>query len=162
VNRIASVHCARSNGAYGREHILDAVIELSKQCALVLMSPFALGDVNANAHHSLWSTVTPVRNETAFLDPSNLAAAAVYSVLDTVFVPPLAEGAPLGCLDLSTVIGVYTGVPLAARYLCRPLREPVNGCIALRDLHLLGVNVEGETTDKSGLARQLQLHRALA
>jgi len=162
VNRIASVHCAGGNGVNGREYILDAMIELSEQCALVLMSPFALSDVNVNAHHPLWSTVTAVRNETALLDPSNLTAPAENSVLDTIFVPPLAEGAPSGCLDLPTVIGVHAGLPLAARYLGRPLREPVNGRIALRDLHLLGANVEGEATDKSGLARQLQLHRALA
>jgi hypothetical protein len=103
-----------------------------------------------------------VRNETALLDPSNLTARAKNSVLDTIFVPALAEGAAPDCLNFPAVIGVHAGLPLATHYLGCPLGETVNSCITLGDLHLLRANVEGEATDESGLARQLQLHRALA
>jgi len=96
VNRTTSIPCAGSNGADGGEYVLDAVIELSEQCALVLMSTLALGDVNVNAHHPLWTSVTTIGNETALFDPSNFAARVDNSVFDTVFVPTLAEGAPSG------------------------------------------------------------------
>src|SRR5215831_10144316 len=131
------IHCTGGNGTNRRQHILDAVVELGMQCALVVLCSSSVSDIDVDAHYPLWAPVAAVRDETARLDPSNLAAA--------------------GCIGLITVIWVDPGQPLATCYFGCTLRQAIDGDITLRNLHLLRVDTVGEAADESGLTRQLQL-----
>src|SRR5262249_13501438 len=155
------IHCTGGNGTNRRQHILDAVVELGMQCALVVLCSSSVSDIDVDAHYPLWAPVAAVRDETARLDPSNLAAGADETAFEPVFAPALAERAAAGCIGLITVIWVDPGQPLATCYFGCPLRQAIDGDITLRNLHLLRVDTVGEAADESGLTRQLQLHRAL-
>ena len=61
------------DSADSRECVLDAMVELGQQSALLFLHPFALGYVNADADDSVWVSSAAKGKETARLDPSQLA-----------------------------------------------------------------------------------------
>ena len=86
----------RDDSAHGREHVLNAMVELSNQCTLVLLRPFALGDVSCltpmrrslpvGVHSPLWK-------ETARLSPSCSPSDEQKRILYVVFAP-VGQGSP--------------------------------------------------------------------
>src|SRR5262245_37210571 len=61
------------DSADGRERVLYAMVELGHQQALLLLNPFALGHVNGDADNAKRASISVIGNETARLDPSQLA-----------------------------------------------------------------------------------------
>ena len=61
------------DSADGGKCVLDAMVELGQQSALLFLHPFALGYVDADADDAVWLSFAIVGNETARLDPSHLA-----------------------------------------------------------------------------------------
>ena len=56
-----------------REYVLNAMVELGEQRALLFLCSFALTDVDADADYPQRTTFSSVGNETACLNPSDLA-----------------------------------------------------------------------------------------
>src|SRR5262249_22989837 len=112
-------------------------------------------------NHPIGATIPRVGNESARLDPSNLAVAADDPVFEAIFRSALMESPPPDCFDLISIIWVHSGLPLATFYFSCPLRNSMNGRITLRNWYLLRATVVPEAADESGLGRQLQLHGAL-
>ena len=52
-----------SDGANGREHILDAMVELGHQHALAFVCPLAISDVDVDANKPLGTPIAVVSNE---------------------------------------------------------------------------------------------------
>ena len=72
-SRATSVLCLGDDSAHRREHVLDAVVELGNQYALLILRSFALGDINVDAHHPLRAAIATVQNKAARVDPPNVA-----------------------------------------------------------------------------------------
>src|SRR5262245_50364737 len=63
-----------NNGADGRECVLDAMVELGGQSALLFVHPFALGDVDVHADQASCVTGLVILYRTARLDPADRSA----------------------------------------------------------------------------------------
>ena len=92
----AGLQCLTGDGANGREHVLDAMVELSNQYPLVFLCPLTLSDVDVDANDPLGAPITVVRNETARFDPPNLAMAD-NAILHAIFTTSLAKRFALDC-----------------------------------------------------------------
>src|SRR5262245_40473520 len=91
LHRAAAVHGVDSDGLNGREHVLDAMVELGNQLALLLFHLLALSYVDADANNAMRASLTVIGNETACLNPSHLATGTIDTVLDLVFAPASTE-----------------------------------------------------------------------
>src|SRR5262245_47324101 len=159
--RAIRFRCLDDDSADRCKHVLDAVVELSKQRTLMLLRSFAVGDIDVNANDALRTAIAVVRHEVARLDPSNLAARTNNSILCTILLPPIAEGAAPELLHAPEVLRVHTGLPLTAFDLGCPIGETVNGCVAFRGLDFFRAGVEREAADEGGFAGHRQLQVAL-
>src|SRR6476620_8674786 len=78
------------DGANGREHVLYAMVELSKQQSLLFLCPLTLSDVDVDPNEPLGAPVITVGNETTRLDPPNLAMAD-NPILGAIFTASLTK-----------------------------------------------------------------------
>src|SRR5215471_11957853 len=118
------------------------------------LSLLAVGGIDADADYPLRMPVTIIRNERAYLDPSNLAARTNNTIFRATFASPFAEGVAPGKLYLFDVLGMYGGQIFTAWELDRPLYKTVNRCIVISNLHDFGFNIIGEAANVSSPARQ--------
>jgi len=91
----------------GREHVLNAMVEFRNQRALLLLHPFALGYVDADADHSVWASVAAIGNETARFDPTHLATSTNDTILYAIFAPARAERLAAELFHPPYVVGVH-------------------------------------------------------
>src|SRR5262249_64482 len=119
----------------------------------------AVGDIDADAYDSLWASFPVIRNAPTCLDPFLLPAWANNSVLPAIFRPPLMYRFTAGQHHLPNVIDVVALHDSLPIYLSRPLPEPVNGCVARRNLDVFRVDVVGEAADERRAASELELDR---
>src|SRR5690242_8019842 len=98
MHRATCIHCAGRNGGNGREHILDAVIELSIQGALTFLRSFAVGNIASDAKQSAGGAVRISHDRRLDFDPTCLAGILVVGwVQHPVFsVPRSSAAARLG------------------------------------------------------------------
>src|SRR5258708_6802986 len=80
----AVLQCLTGDGADGREHVLNAMVELSNQYPLVLLCPLTISDVDIDTHHPLRAAVTAVKNKTARFDPPNVAPRPSDTIVRTI------------------------------------------------------------------------------
>src|SRR5262252_694004 len=73
------------------------------------LSLFAVSSIDADADYPLRMPVTIIRNERAYLNPSNLAARTNDTIFRATFASPFAEGAGLGKLHLLHILGMHGG-----------------------------------------------------
>src|SRR5262245_61305857 len=144
----------------GRECVLDAMVELGQQGALLFLHSFALGYVNADADDSVRASRSVIRNETARLDPSHLATGTNDTILYAIFAPVHIERLAAKLVYLLYVVWVHGSQAFAACDLSNALWEAVDGCITFRDLHDLRVGIICVTANKSRLSRQCELYIA--
>ena len=85
------------------------MVELGQQIALLFLHLFALGYINANADDSLWVSTAAKGNETARLDPSQLASGANDTIFSAIFVPALTERLTAELFYSAYVVGVHAG-----------------------------------------------------
>ena len=161
LHRAAGLHRVGGDCADGRERVLDAMVQLGQQSALLFLDPFALGYVNADADDSVRLSSVAKGNETARLDPSQLATRTNDTILDIVFAPALTKRLAAGLFYPSYVVGVHASQAFAACYLGSAFRKAVDGRIAVRNLHDLRVGVIRVTTNEASLCCQGKLYVAL-
>ena len=149
------------DSADGRECVLDAMVELGQQSALLFLHPFALGYVNADADNSVWVSSAAKGKETARLDPSQLATRTNDTILYVIFAPAVTERLAAELFYPSYVFGVHASQAFAACYLGSAFRKAVDGRIAGRNLHDLRVGVIRVGTNEASLCRQGKLYVAL-
>ena len=94
------------------------MVEFGQQSPLVFLHPFALGYVDANADDALWVSTAAKGNETARLDPSQLATRANDTILYVIFAPALTEG--------------LTAELFYPSYVVRGARQPGIRCVLFR------------------------------
>src|SRR5262245_10054280 len=137
------------------------MVEFGHQNALTILSPLALGDVDVDADHSLRIAVSIVQDEAVRLDPTQRTVRTHDTILDVVFTNSFAEGlaSPLG--DAIAVFSMGSGTPLAARSLHRSFRQTVQRSVALGDVHCVGIEAIGITTDEGRSCRQGKLQVTL-
>src|SRR2546430_1550117 len=115
VHRAARVQCMSGDGANGREHVLDAMVEFGNQCPLVLLRALTFSDIDVDANHPLGAPVIVVRNEAARFDPSHLTAGTHNAILGVILAPLLLESLVSERFYPRKVPRVGAGFPLAAR-----------------------------------------------
>src|SRR5262245_20018494 len=150
------------DSADGREHVLYAMVELRNKYALLFLHPFALGYVNADAHDAVWMFSAAKGNETAGLNPSQLATRTNNSVFYAIFAPARTERLAAEPIHEPYVVRMHAGQAFVARYFGSAFREAVNGRITCGDLHDLRVGVIREAANESRLSCERELHGALA
>ena len=160
-DRSAPLLSVGDDSADGREGVLDTMVQFGQQSALLFLHAFALGYVNADADHSVGLTCTAEGDETARLDPSQLATRTNDTILDIVFAPALTKRLAAGPFHPSYVVGVHARQAYAAGYLGRPFRKAVDGRIAFRNLHDLRVGIIRVGTNQASLCCQSKLYFAL-
>src|SRR5262245_14419779 len=159
-DRSAALPGVGNNSADGRERVLDAMVELGQQSALLFLHPLALGDVNADADDSVWVASAAKGKETARLDPSQLACRTRDTILDVIFAPAGSECLTAALFYPSYVVGVHAGQAFTARDLGGAFRKAMDGRIAGRNLHDLRVGVISVGTNKPSLCCQGKLYVA--
>src|SRR5215470_6161533 len=125
----------RDDGPDRCQHVLDTVVELGTEPALVLLRSFALRDVDVHANQPAWPFIVAVANQTTRVDPANLAAASNDTIFDVEFPPPLLKGLLLKEVHSLNVVWVQTSKPLAPRYFARSLGKTVDSGVTLIDPH---------------------------
>ena len=90
--------------ADGREDVLDAMVELGDQHALLILCQLTLGDINVDTNHPVRAPISGVGNETSRLDPANLAARSNDAILYVISAPPFAEGLTLHLLEPNKIL----------------------------------------------------------
>src|SRR6185503_12326006 len=88
-HRAAGLQCMTGDGADGREHVLNAMVELSNQYPLVFLCLLTLSYINADADDAVRPCFAVVGYETARLDPSHLATSTNDTILHVIFAPVL-------------------------------------------------------------------------
>src|SRR5262245_3690174 len=161
LHRAAGVHRVGSDGLDGREHVLDAMIELGNQPALLLLHPLAFGYIDADADDTMRASSAVIGNKAACLDPSHFVPTTKDSVLDLVFAPVFTERQPAKLSYPTYVLGVHASQAFAACFLDRAFREAVEGRIARRNLHDLSVGVIRVAADARRLFGHCELNGAL-
>ena len=160
-DRSAPLPRVGDDSADGRECVLDAMVELGQQSALLFLHPFALGYVNADADDSVRVSFAAIGNETARLDPSQLATRTNDAILYIIFAPALTERLAAELFYPSYVVAVHASQAFAACYLGSAFRKAVDGRIAGRNLHDLRVGVIRVATNEASLCCQGKLYVAL-
>src|SRR5262245_42604274 len=122
---------------------------------------FALGDVDIDAYDSLWPSIVAIHNEASRLDPAHLTSAADHPVFKTVFAPSLPKGLGSKLLDPFQIFREDPGVPFATRGHFGALRKSMDGHVALRNLHGIGIDIVGIATHQRSLTGEGQLQIAL-
>src|SRR6478752_5973093 len=105
-----------SDGANGREHILDAMVELGNQDALVFLGSLTFCDVYADANYPCRMPTRVICNEAACFDPSDLVARTGDAILRVIFAALFAERFAPDPLHLRKILGVHAGKAFAACY----------------------------------------------
>src|SRR5262249_14426814 len=101
--------------ADSRKYILDAMIELGIQYALLFLCTLARSGINVDAYCAPGVAVAVVRNENARLDPANLAPRSNNAIFPTIFLLPLAIGEAPERSQPHGARSMYTELPVAAR-----------------------------------------------
>src|SRR6476660_1528701 len=158
---VACLQCLTGDGANRREHVLNAMVELGQQSALLFLDLFALGYVNADADDSVRASFAAKGKETARLDPSRLATTTNDTILYVIFASAVTECLATGLFYPSYVVGVHTSQAIAACYLGSAFSKAVNGRITGRNLHDLRVGVIRVGTNEASLCCQGKLYVAL-
>src|SRR5262249_43544343 len=86
-DRSAPLPSVGNESADGRECVLDAMVELGQQGALLFLHPFAFGYVNADADNSVRASYVVIQNETACFDPSHFAASTNDAIFYAILAP---------------------------------------------------------------------------
>ena len=102
-----------------------------------------------------------IGNETARLDPSQLATRTNDAILYIVFAPALTKRLAAELFYPSYVVAVHASQAFAACYLGSAFRKAVDGRIAVRNLHDLRVGVIRVATNEANLCCQGKLYVAL-
>src|SRR5262245_61381585 len=136
------------------------MVEFGNQVALLLLRPFPLGDVNADADDPARASIAAVGSETARLDPTHLAVGPNDTILHAIFAPRRTERFAAELLHAPYVVGVHARQAFPACYLASPRTEAVNCRVAPRDLHHLRVGVIRVAANESRLSRQHTLNVA--
>src|SRR6185436_17425366 len=133
---------ALSNYGNVRENILDPVVKLGDQQALLLLGPLALGYVDIDADYAFRTLVAIVDDEGAGLDPTNLIARPYNPILHVVLALPFSNGLVQDRIVLGEIVGLHARSPIVAPYCAGPFREAVHGGAPWRNLYPRGGNVE--------------------
>src|SRR5262245_33589142 len=114
-----------NDGAHRREHVLDAMVELGNQYALLILSSPALGYIDVDTDHPPWALVGIVGNESSRLDPTKLVPGSENAILESILACSLAQRLSPHFLDSDEILWVCPGAPFAARRLHGPFRQTV-------------------------------------
>src|SRR5262245_8636046 len=151
----------RDDGPDRCQHVLDTVVELGAEPALVLLRSFALRDVDVHANQPAWPFIVTVANQATRVDPANLATASNDTIFDVEFPPPLLKSLLLIEVQLLNVVRVQTGEPLPPRNFSGSLGKAVDSGVTLIDAHSCRLDVIGVVANEGGLTSQRPLHVAL-
>src|SRR5262245_23859853 len=161
-NRTPRIQCLGDNSADSSKHVLDAMVELRNQYALLFLHPFSLSYVNADADDSVRTSAAVVSDETTRLDPTHLATCTNDTILYAIFAPARLKRHAAGLFHLLYVVVVHANQAFAAAYLDSAFRKAVEGRIAFRNLHDLRVGVICVAANESRLSCERQLDGAFA
>src|SRR5262245_61364327 len=151
-DRSASLPGVGNNSTDRRECVLDAMVELGQQSALLLLHPFSLGYVNADADDPVRMSTTVVSSETAGLDPTHLVASTNDTILYAIFAPTGLKRFAADLFHPPYVVGVHAREAFPASYLGSTLRKAMEGRITFRNLHDLRVAVVRVTANEGRLS----------
>src|SRR5262245_14219919 len=101
-----------NNGADGSEGVLDTMVELRDQCALVFLCALALSHVDVDAYHPFRMPFFIVGDRTASFDPTDLAGWEVYAVLTDVLLPLVGKSLLTRPFRPFKILSVHSRPPL--------------------------------------------------
>src|SRR5262249_9070422 len=90
-HRAARTQRVGNDGTNGRERVLDAMVKLSEQDALLPLHPLTLGYIDVDTISPLGLSIAVVRNQLACLDPPD-GSIPNNSVFRGIFAPPFTAG----------------------------------------------------------------------
>src|SRR5262249_44689448 len=99
---------------------LNPMVQFGMQCALLLLSSLATGNVDVNAQCPLRTPIRAVRNRTTSLDPSDLSGWEDDAVLSVVLLPPVGIASVAQLFHPPKVPRVHSGPPFIAPRFGRP------------------------------------------
>src|SRR5262245_3026755 len=127
------------------------MVKLSKQDALLLLHPLAVGHIDVNTIHPLWLSIAVVRNELARLDLPDMSTPHNV-ILRGICAPPFTESLVPQRLYSSTVLKVHTFLPSAEWDFGRPFGQTMKCRVTFRYAYLFRVEIKPVGADEDRLS----------